>query len=158
MTATHAAAMIDRQRVAARPSLHPFGSLHHAPPACPPSGPARGRRRLAALATAGLAAFRLVTAGESMTAAATAWLAGLDDVQRARATADFEAATRTDWHFIPKPIRKGLPLTDMTKPQRDLAHALLKSALSEAGYGKAMAIMELDELCAGSRGRRPKYP
>ncbi len=111
---------------------------------------------LAALATAGLAAFRLVTAGESMTAAATAWLAGLDDVQRARATADFEAATRTDWHFIPKPIRKGLPLTDMTKPQRDLAHALLKSALSEAGYGKAMAIMELDELLRRLEGKAAK--
>jgi len=102
---------------------------------------------LAALATAGLAAFRLVTAGESMTAAATAWLAGLDDVQRARATADFEAATRTDWHFIPKPIRKGLPLT---------AHALLKSALSEAGYGKAMAIMELDELLRRLEGKAAK--
>jgi hypothetical protein len=109
-----------------------------------------------ALASAALAAFRLVTAGESMTAAATAWLAGLDQVQRARATADFEAATRTDWHFIPKPIRKGLPLTDMTKPQRDLAHALLKSALSEAGYGKAVAIMELDELLRRLEGKAAK--
>ncbi len=101
---------------------------------------------LVALATAGVAAFRLVTAGESMTAAATAWLAGLDEVQRARAVADFQVAARTDWHFVPKPIRKGLPLTDMTKTQRDQAHALLKSALSEAGYGKARVIMDLDEL------------
>jgi hypothetical protein len=111
---------------------------------------------LGLLATAGVAAVRLVTAGESLTAAATAWLAGLDEVQKARATADFAAATRTDWHFVPKPIRKGLPLTDMTKPQRDQAHAVLKAALSEAGYGKAVAIMELDELLRRLEGTTAK--
>ncbi|MFM8415447.1 MAG: DUF3500 domain-containing protein [Planctomycetota bacterium] len=109
-----------------------------------------------ALASAGIAAFRLVTAGDSMTAAATAWLAGLDATQRARAAVDFDAAARTDWHFVPKPIRKGLPLTDMTKPQREEAHALLKSALSEAGYGKAVAIMELDELLRRLEGTAAK--
>ena len=108
------------------------------------------------LVTVGVAAMRLVTAGESMTAAATAWLTGLDEVQRARATADFEAASRTDWHFVPKPIRKGLPLTDMTKPQREQAHALLQAALSEAGYGKAVAIMELDELLRRLEGTAAK--
>jgi hypothetical protein len=108
------------------------------------------------LGTAGVAALRLVTAGESLTAAASTWLAGLDDLQKTRATADFAAATRTDWHFVPKPIRKGLPLTDMTKPQRDQAHAVLKAALSEAGYGKAVAIMELDELLRRLEGTTAK--
>jgi hypothetical protein len=108
------------------------------------------------LGTAGVAALRLVTAGESLTAAASTWLAGLDEVQKTRATADFAAATRTDWHFVPKPIRKGLPLTDMTKPQRDQAHAVLKAALSEAGYGKAVAIMELDELLRRLEGTAAK--
>ncbi|MFM7138415.1 MAG: DUF3500 domain-containing protein [Planctomycetota bacterium] len=111
---------------------------------------------LGLLFTAGAAAVRLVTAGDSMTAAASAWLAGLDEVQRARAAIDFEAASRTVWHFVPKPIRKGLPLTDMTKLQRDQAHALLKSALSEAGYGKAVAIMELDELLRRLEGTAAK--
>jgi hypothetical protein len=111
---------------------------------------------LGLLATAGVAAFRLVTAGESMTAAATAWLAGLDTVQRARARADFAATARTDWHFVPKPIRKGLSLSEMTKTQRDAAHALLKAALSEAGYGKAVAIMELDELLRRLEGTAAK--
>ena len=101
---------------------------------------------LGLLTTVGVAALRLATAGESLTAAAAAWLAGLDPAQRARAVAGFEAAARADWHFVPKPIRKGLPLTDMTKPQREQAHALLMSALSEAGYNKTVAIMELDEL------------
>jgi len=108
------------------------------------------------LGTAGVAALRLVTAGESLTAAASTWLAGLDEVQKTRATADFAAAARTDWHFVPKPIRKGLPLTDMTKPQRDQAHAVLKAALSEAGYGKAVAIMELDELLRRLEGTTAK--
>lgn len=111
---------------------------------------------VAALTATGVAAFRLVTAGNAMTNAATAWLAGLDATQRSRAMVDFEAAARTDWHFVPKPIRKGLPLTDMTRPQRDQAHALLKAALSEAGYGKAVTIMELDEVLRRLEGTAAK--
>ncbi|MEX1075696.1 MAG: DUF3500 domain-containing protein, partial [Pirellulales bacterium] len=111
---------------------------------------------LGLLATAGVAAFRLVTAGEALSGAATAWLAGLDEVQRARAQADFEAASRTDWHFVPKPVRKGLSFAEMTAAQREQAHALLKAALSEAGYGKAVAIMELDELLRRVEGTAAK--
>ena len=111
---------------------------------------------VATLVPVGAAALRLVTAGDAMTAAATAWLAGLDELQRTRAVADFEAAARTDWHFVPKPIRKGLPLTDMTKSQREGVHALLESALSEAGYGKAVTIMELDELLRRLEGTAAK--
>lgn len=111
---------------------------------------------IATLAATGAAAYRLVTAGNAMTTAATAWLAGLDATQRSRATADFEAAARTDWHFVPKPIRKGLPLTDMTKPQREQAHALLKAALSEAGYGKAVTIMGLDGILRRLEGTAAK--
>jgi hypothetical protein len=44
----------------------------------------------------------------------------------------------------------------MTKPQRDQAHAVLKAALSEAGYGKAVAIMELDELLRRLEGTTAK--
>ena len=47
---------------------------------------------LSLLASVGGAAVRLVTAGQSMTAAATAWLAGLDATQRSRAVVEFEAA------------------------------------------------------------------
>ena len=108
------------------------------------------------LATAGVAGFRLVRTGESMTAAATAWLAGLEEVQRSRAQADFEAAARTDWHFVPKPVRKGLSFAEMTAAQREQAHALLKAALSEAGYGKTVAIMELDELLRRLEGTAAK--
>jgi len=122
---------------------------HHAPRAA-------AAIALGLLATAGIAAVRLVTAGDSLTAAATAWLAGLDEVQRSRATADFEAAARTDWHFVPKAIRKGLALAEMTAVQREQAHALLKAALSEAGYGKAVAIMELDELLRRLEGTAAK--
>ena len=111
---------------------------------------------VAALVTVGAAAFRLVTAGDAMTTAAAVWLAGLDATQRSRAQVEFEGAARTDWHFVPKPIRKGLPLTDMTKPQRDQAHALLKAALSEAGYGKAVTIMELDEILRRLEGTAAK--
>jgi hypothetical protein len=148
MTATRGGVMIDYFSGSPPPRLRftRSGEFTMPRPFARRLGPALALVAVGVLSAASLAALRLVTAGESMTAAATAWLAGLDDVQRGRARADFEAASRTDWHFIPKPIRKGLPLSDMTKPQQEQAHDLLKAALSEAGYGKAVAIMELDEL------------
>src|SRR5262249_42871324 len=61
---------------------------------------------------------------------------------KAKATYKFEADERFDWHFIPKP-RKGLPLREMTSPQKRLAGALLASGLSQTGYMKAATIMRL---------------
>jgi hypothetical protein len=82
----------------------------------------------------------------AMTAAANAWLASLDATQRQTATLPFADRSRTDWHFIPKASRKGVQLREMTAPQETLALALLREALSQAGYEKSTAIMELDEI------------
>jgi len=88
--------------------------------------------------------------------AANTWLASLDDAQRALASKPFDDAKRTDWHFIPKPTRKGVQLRDMTEPQQAAALALLRSVLSQVGYDKSVAIMQLDEILRILEGSRAK--
>ena len=94
---------------------------------------------------------RLASSGESMTAAAEKFLATLDESQRKAATFEFDDSRRVAWHFIPlegDKEREGLKVRQMNEAQRKAAFALLQSALSEAGYGKAMQIMELESLLA----------
>src|SRR5688572_9376335 len=78
-----------------------------------------------------------------MARAATAFVASLTDEQRAKAQFDFGDAERLNWHFVPR-ARRGLPLKEMTPPQRERARALLQAGLSQRGYLKASTIMELD--------------
>jgi len=88
--------------------------------------------------------------------AAIAWLASLDAAQRTLASKPFDDAKRTDWHFVPKPTRKGVQLRDMNEPQQASALALLRSVLSQVGYDKSVAIMELDEILRVLEGSRAK--
>jgi hypothetical protein len=87
----------------------------------------------------------------SMRSAATAFLASLNPEQRASATFDFESAERTRWNFIPPQAfpRKGLTFKAMTDAQREKAHALLKTGLSQRGYMTAASIMELESTLGG---------
>jgi hypothetical protein len=93
---------------------------------------------------------------DAMAGAATAWLDSLDPAQRTLASKPFDDAARTDWHFVPKPTRKGVQLRDMTEPQQAAALALLRSVLSQIGYDKSVAIMELDEILRILEGSRAK--
>ena len=88
--------------------------------------------------------------------AANVWLDSLDAAKRTLASKPFDDAKRTDWHFIPKPARKGVQLRDMTEPQQAAALALLRSVLSQVGYDKSVAIMELDEILRVLEGSRAK--
>ncbi len=72
------------------------------------------------------------------------WLASLDPAQKAKACYGFGDAERKNWHFIPK-TRNGLPLKEMTEPQRALVRPMLKSALSERGLGQLDSIMTVLE-------------
>ncbi len=101
---------------------------------------------LAASATA--ASWRVAATGESMTGAATKFLASLDDKQRIQSTMPFESPKRADWHFIPKNERKGLQIKDMNESQRAAALALLRTTLSQVGYDKALKVMELEKVLA----------
>jgi hypothetical protein len=79
----------------------------------------------------------------AMAKASTALLDSLTQKQRQKMATPFDSADRTRWNFIPTNMfpRQGLPLKEMTEPQRKLAHDLLKSALSQRGYTTTTAVM-----------------
>lgn len=88
------------------------------------------------------------------TDAAQRFLESLAPAQRSTALRRFQDPDRLDWHYIPKPTRKGLPLRDMNDEQRTLCHHLLRACLSDSGYEKAVKIMSLENnLREGERGR-----
>lgn len=101
---------------------------------------------LAALA-AGVTAQRTRSAA-AMTDAARRFLDSLTPEQRKQATYPFGDAERLRFNFIPDEAfpRNGLPLKAMTEPQRKLAHALLRTALSERGYLTYTQIIELEKI------------
>jgi len=76
---------------------------------------------------------------------AVALLRSLTPEQRRRAAFAIDDPGRLDWHYVPRD-RKGLALADMDEGQRAAARALLRAALSDAGYRKAMDIMRLEEV------------
>src|SRR5437667_8632735 len=84
-------------------------------------------------------------AANDMAAAANKFLASLDAEQKAKASFDFKGDERNNWHYIPRP-RKGLTIKEMKPNQRQLAHALLASGLSQHGYSKATNIMSLEPV------------
>jgi Protein of unknown function (DUF3500) len=71
---------------------------------------------------------------------AEAFLKSLSSGQRAVALFDFDDAERFRWQYTPGP-RGGLPLKDMSAPQRDLALALVDAGLSESGARTARDII-----------------
>ncbi len=82
---------------------------------------------------------------DDMARAAGAFLAALQAPQKAKATFEWGADAREDWHFIPKD-RVGLPLKEMTPEQRHLAYALLGTGLSNDGFAEATTIMSLEQI------------
>lgn len=96
--------------------------------------------------SAGFAFVNRDNPGVGMTAAAEKFVATLSDEQRATTVLDFDSPKRVGWHFIPMAERKGLQVKNMSEEQRKAAHALLRSALSQAGYDKSTTIMQLEAL------------
>ncbi|MBC7920943.1 MAG: DUF3500 domain-containing protein [Ferruginibacter sp.] len=86
--------------------------------------------------------------------AVTSFLTLLKDEQRAQATFPFESEERYDWHFVPRE-RKGLPLKKMNEDQRKAAMAMIRTGLSEQGYAKATAIMDLENVLRELESRPP---
>jgi Protein of unknown function (DUF3500) len=90
-----------------------------------------------------------------MLSAANAFLQALPPAQRQTAVFPFDDAERFNWHFVPR-NRRGLPLKQMDARQRQLAMALLKTGMSEQGFGKAQAIMELEVILRALEKRSPE--
>ena len=76
------------------------------------------------------------------------FLMSLSDEERGRATFDFESDERVRFHFIPPEVfeRQGLTLKEMSSEQRDLAHALLGTGLSQSGHMTANQIIQLEAI------------
>ncbi len=95
-------------------------------------------------------------AAGGIAAAATKFLATLDEAQRSKAVFDFkDNAQRRNWSNLPPSFvkRGGLRMGDLTKPQRDAALALLAAALSPRGYEKVLQMTEADEVLKRSGGQ-----
>jgi hypothetical protein len=93
-------------------------------------------------------------------AAANAWLATLDEAQRAKALFPFDTPQKKNWSNLPSGIfvRNSLSLANMTPPQRTAAMALMSTVLSRDGYEKAVNIMESDEALKNGSGARQAAP
>ncbi len=92
-----------------------------------------------------------VGAGKGMpeiVAAATNFLASLDEGRRGKVVFDFkDEAQRKRWSNLPTSMSKrgGLRMGDFSKAQRQAAMAILAAALSPMGYEKVVQIVEADE-------------
>ncbi len=113
---------------------------------------------LAVFATIGVARLQRAAPSTGATAravtAAEAFLATLDQGQRAKANIDLNEKTRTVWSNLPSGAmlqvgateRNGLKLGDMKPDQEKAALALVASTLSRDGFQKAMAIVDADQV------------
>lgn len=105
-----------------------------------------------ALGLATGAGWAMATATEQsasrMATAAAAFVGSLSAEQRGQAVFEYDSPERQRWHFIPNEMfpRKGLSLRAMQPVQKDKAHALLKSGLSQQGYLTATAIIQLEDV------------
>ena len=103
---------------------------------------------LIALIMLGLIAAKPAVAEENMSLAATNFLAALSVEDKGRASFAFDTDERVSWHFIPNEMfqRNGVSLKDLSAQQRELAHSLLSTGLSQAGYLTATAIIQLERV------------
>ncbi len=91
----------------------------------------------------------------AIAAAARAWQQAMGD-KAPSGTFTFTDDERFDWAYTPG-YRKGVPIRDMTPPQRAAAAALMRSTLSAAGMAKAEAIMALEAVLAEVEGTSLDY-
>ena len=82
-----------------------------------------------------------------MAEASQKWLASLNAEQKAKGTFHYLDGERLLWYYPPL-NRHGLPLRDMTAPQREMALAIMVTALTAQSYRQATSIIE-HELILG---------
>nr|WP_205752198.1 DUF3500 domain-containing protein [Cryptosporangium phraense] len=89
-----------------------------------------------------------------MAAAAERWLTSLDDAQRADAMLPWPSEDeRHRWYYTPVD-HGGLPLGRMRPAQQSLAHQLLATGLSRAGYVTAATVIGLENVLDHDEGWR----
>lgn len=86
---------------------------------------------------------------DAMGTSASAFLATLSTDQQSKAVRPFEDdAGRTNWSNLPSVLYEygGVALAELTPNQRIAFHNLLAASLSSQGYGKATAIMWIEDI------------
>lgn len=81
---------------------------------------------------------------EGMVAAANRFISLLNSDQKALTIYRFDSAEHFNWHFVPLDNRKGIEMNKLNAEQSAAAVNLIKTGLSEDGYAKARAIMQLE--------------
>ena len=99
----------------------------------------------------GLAVPAVLRAREPMAETVLAFLESIGAARRRQAVFPFGGEERKDWHFVPR-SRPGIPLKDLTKEQRELVFALLRTALSKQGMQKAEGVIRLEGVLAEISG------
>jgi hypothetical protein len=84
--------------------------------------------------------------------AANKFLETLSAKQKAKAQFQFDEEERWNWHFIPKD-RKGIALKELNDAQRKAVMDLLHTALSDTGFQKTNAIIQLEDILRIAEGR-----
>jgi hypothetical protein len=80
----------------------------------------------------------------TMTTLAADFFDTLSETQREQAGWPFDDRERFNWHYVPRE-RAGLPIEKMAAASKAALHELLRYALSETGYRKAVDVMSLEE-------------
>jgi hypothetical protein len=90
--------------------------------------------------------------------AAEAFLASLKAEQRAKTVFPIDTPEWRKWSNIhPTLMRHGMPLFEMSDPQRDRAFAVLRESLSVEGFQTARDVMRLNETVLEMTGRLAEY-
>lgn len=85
--------------------------------------------------------------------AATLFLQSLQPEQKEKVRFSFDDEERYHWNYVPIE-RKGLPVKELSASQHEAAMRLLRTALSDTGYEKARAIMQLENVLKEVENRR----
>jgi Protein of unknown function (DUF3500) len=80
----------------------------------------------------------------TMAGLVAAFVDTLSEAQRRQASWPFDDSERANWHYVPRE-RAGVPIEQMGAASKVALHDLLRYALSETGYQKAVDVMSLEE-------------
>src|SRR5438128_7585918 len=128
----------------------------------------RATRWASALGCVGLLAFSMyfspdLTGGDQVVAdavaKANAFLETLDAQQRGKALFEFDSAKKPSWSNLPVTAvpRNGLPLGQLTRPQRAAALDALAAVLSKQGFQKVIDIMNADDQLVKGNDNKMRF-
>ena len=128
------------------------------------------RQKLVLLTVVGTCAVLFVSAGSAraqtrsaaaMADAANKFVAALTPEQKTKAMLRFDEPDRFNWQESPGP-RKGLPLREMTEPQRKLAMELWRTGVGDTGYQTIEMIRRREPVLSATQqteqGRLLRHP